>query len=339
MGEKILPFLLGLVVGVGGVLIVVLAGGGEAEKPDDPEVSRLSQENERLEGQLSASKQEVADLEGKLVAAEAERMKAAESLETARAEAPSEDAAEKPAEKPDGPPSESDIQKAIEAYGNALSAVIQGGGEESKKRIRAFFARLTREQIAELLERYKSSSDIGHKIVLAHALAQSGRAEAIEALTALVRDHDLGFLERRFASHGLAFSDDDSVIPVLGEVARSDPDLGARANAAFGLARRGDEEGVALYAKATDEAFAAKDPIALQYLGGFMLLGEKGLPAVRERLRTYEDKQAQMLLLEVVKANKDRESLPILQAIVDDPEADKSVRESAAKAIREIEPN
>ncbi|MHC4469602.1 MAG: HEAT repeat domain-containing protein [Planctomycetota bacterium] len=339
MGEKILPFLLGLVVGVGGVLIVVLAGGGEAEKKDDPEVSRLSQETERLEGQLRATKQEVADLEEKLVAAEAARMEAAESLETARAAEPTEDAEEEPAEKTDGPPSAKQIQKALDVYGNALSAVIQGGGEESKKRLRAFFARMTEEQIAELFERYKSSSDIGAKIVMAHALAQSGRAEAIEALTALVRDHDLGFLERRFASHGLAFSDDDSVIPVLGEVARGDPDLGARANAAFGLARRGDEEGIALYAKATDEAFAAKDPIALQYLGGFMLLGEKGLPAVRERLRTYEDKQAQMLLLEVVKANKDRESLPILQAIVDDPEADKSVRESAARAIKEIEPN
>ena len=37
-------------------------------------------------------------------------------------------------------------------------------------------------------------------------------------------------------------------------------------------------------AKATDEAFAAKDPTAMQYLGGFMLLGERGLPAVILRL-------------------------------------------------------
>jgi hypothetical protein len=337
MSEKILPFLCGLVVGVGGALIVMLAGGGESEKPADLEVSKLKEEKSALEAKLHAAKLEHEALEEKLLAVEAERMKPAEPTPEQATTAAEEPVAAEP--KPTGPPSEEEFANALKAYGESLGAVIQGGGEAAKKRLRAFFARVTPEQIETLLDQYKSSDDIGAKIVLAHALAQSGRSEAIEALTELVRDHDLGFLERRFASHGLAFSDDDSVVPVLGEVARGDPDLGARANAAFGLARRGLEDGIDLYAKATDEAFKAKDPVALQYLGGFMLLGEKGLPAVRERLKTYEDKQAQMLLLEVVKANKDRESLPILQAIVDDPEADKSVRESAERAIRAIEGN
>ncbi|MHC4472898.1 MAG: HEAT repeat domain-containing protein [Planctomycetota bacterium] len=337
MSEKILPFLCGLVVGVGGALVVILAGGEESGKTDDLKVSKLREEKSALEEKLHVARLENEAFEERLVAVEAERVKPAEAP-AAGAPAVAEPAVE-PVAKSKGPPTEEELEKALEAYVRSLGAVIQGGGEEAKKRLRAFFERVTEEQIAKLFERFKATDGIPVKIGLAHALAQSGRPEAIEMLTELVRDHDLGFLERRFASHGLAFADDDSLVPLLGEVARGDPDLGARANAAFGLARRGLEDGVELYARLTDEAFEAKDPVALQYLGGFMLLGEKGLPAVRERLKTYEDKQAQMLLLEVVKATKDRESLPILQGIVDDPDADKSVRESARNAIRAIEGN
>ena len=127
------------------------------------------------------------------------------------------------------------------------------------------------------------------------------------------------------------------MVPILEQVARNDDDRGARANAAFGLARRGHDEGFEIYAKATDEAFEAKDPEALQYLGGFMLLGNDGLPAVRERLTTYTGRQARLVLIEVVRSNKDREAIPALRALVDDPDTDKSVRDNAEKAIKEIE--
>ena len=78
MNEKILPFLCGLVVGVGGALIVMLAGGSESEDPDDLQLSKLREEKTSLEKTLRSIKLTNEELEEKLLAAEAERLKAAE---------------------------------------------------------------------------------------------------------------------------------------------------------------------------------------------------------------------------------------------------------------------
>ena len=70
--------------------------------------------------------------------------------------------------------------------------------------------------------------------------------------------------------------------PFLTERARNLSDEGARANLAFGLAQRGVEEGVQLYFEMTDAVFERKDPVALVYMSGFALMGEKALPSIRE---------------------------------------------------------
>jgi HEAT repeat protein len=172
--------------------------------------------------------------------------------------------------------------------------------------------------------------------VLAHAFAQSGDPLALKALEDTLKDPDRGLIDHRVAAHGLAFTDLESVVPTLRQTAKEDPDQGARANAAFGLARRGDSEGMALYAAATDEAFEKRDPAAIQYLSGFALLGKKAVPVMRERLSTYEDKQAKIVLIELLKDQKDVESVPVLRKLAADSETDPDVRKAAEQALTEL---
>ena len=337
MGEKLLSVLAGVVIGVGGMLLVMFGGSEEPAKTEDLEVSKLRQENEAYVQKLESARTALSEAKGELAGARTRISELEQGTASVASAAVPEEPVLVPAEKPTGPPTEEEMEAELRRYGSSIGAVIQGGGEEAKKRLREFFERVTDEQVQALFEKFDSSADLGAKFGIAHALAQSGRPEVVEALAQIVQDPESGFLEHRVVAHGMAFSDDDAVVPILNDVARNDSDRGARANAAFGLARRGDDEGISLYTKATDEAFEAKDPEALNYLGGFMLLGKDGLPAVRERLGTYTSRQARLILIEVVRSNKDREAIPALRALVDDPDTDKSVRDNAEKAIKEIE--
>ena len=119
----------------------------------------------------------------------------------------------------------------------------------------------------------------------------------------------------------------ESVKPLLRELAKEDPDRGTRANSAFGLDRMGDPEGVPLYFKATDEAFVEKDPLALAYLGGLVLMGDRALPGARERLEKYEDWQAKVQLISYIQSRKDKASLNLLTEIARDESQNDAVRQ------------
>jgi hypothetical protein len=181
------------------------------------------------------------------------------------------------------------------------------------------------------------ATDIQMRVAIAHALAQSGNPEGIAALTRVIQDPQTGMLELRLASHGLAFSNAPGIDDTLLGVARRTSDTGARANAAFGLARRGNAEGLALYVKATDEAIANRDPAALQYLGGFTLLGDDALPPLRERLLTYTETQTVIMLIEIVRAKGDKGALENLRKLAADAGRDAAIRKAAEGAIRAID--
>ncbi len=242
------------------------------------------------------------------------------------------------AEAPQAPPTDAEILKAVGDFGAALGEIMQGGGEDAKKSIRDLFARGGKPAVDLLVAKFEDdATDIGLRVAIAHALAQSGNQGAIASLTKVLADPEAGMLELRLASNGLAFSDAEGIDDSLLRVAHQAADTGARANAAFGLARRKNPEGIALYVKATDEAMANRDPAALQYLGGFMLLGDGALPPLRERLLTYTEPQAVITLIEILKARGDKGAIENFRKLAADEGRDASIRKSAEGALRVLE--
>jgi hypothetical protein len=238
---------------------------------------------------------------------------------------------------PAGVPTDDEVLAAVREFGNSLGSIIQGRGDEAKEKIRELFERAGKPAVEMLLAKFEDdTNDIGTRIFIAHALAQSGNADAIAALSAIVEDPQAAMIELRLASNGLAFSDAEGIETVLIEAAHRAPDLGARANSSFGLARRKNPEGLALYAKAVDEAMANGDPAALQYLSGFTLLGDEGLPPMRERLLTYTEPQALLTLIEILKGRGDKGATANLERLAADEGRPASVRKAAAGALKAI---
>lgn len=296
--------------------------------------AELLAENERMREALAAEKTRNEQLlrqneqlveKARLVIEGIERMRAGENPPAP--EAPS-----------DRPPTDEEIMSGVETFGAALGSIIQGGGEEEKAKLRALFARAGPRAVELLVGKFEDdATDIGLRVAIAHALAQSGNPDAVASLTAVLADPEAGMLELRLASHGLAFSDAEGIDDALLGVAHRAADTGARANAAFGLARRKHPEGVGLYLKATDEALANRDPAAFQYLGGLTLLGDDALPPLRERLLTYTEPQAAITVIEILKAKGDKGALENLRKLAADEGRPAAVRKSAEGAIKVLE--
>lgn len=239
--------------------------------------------------------------------------------------------------KPEGPPTEAELKAGLQNFGENLRNIILGNekGKQAAESVRELLERAGPEAIRKLADRFGDDTEaMGARVVIAHALAQSNDPAAIEALAVHLRDPDAGMIVHRFAAHALAFSEADGVDTILREVAHNAEDRGTRANASFGLARKGDDDGLTLYLAATDEAFEAGDPAALQYLGGLQLLGEKALPGVRKRLMTYTNEQALLVLIGVVKATGDQGAMPQLEKLAADNTRPASVRKAADAALR-----
>lgn len=257
-----------------------------------------------------------------------------------RVKAPKEEPApETAAETPTGPPDRKEVEAAIGAFAGQLQAIWSGqGGEAELARLKAVLARggkpLRDRLIAEF---HDEKTGVQRLVVLAHVLGQSADPESIEALEAVLRDPDAGDFHQRYAAHGLAFSPAEGIEPFLRQVAQEAPDTGARANAAFGLVRRGSDEGVALYAAATGEAFDKGDSLAIAYLSGFAMMGEKGLPLLRERLLSYKDRpQAVVTMIAMLSNAKDKGAVPNLEKLAYDSGQPMSVRKAALGALEEI---
>lgn len=343
MSPKTLTFIVGLLLGAAVTLVVAKVRIGDDEDVLSPEVARLTAENSDLLQRIQA----LADtFEEERTALREELLAASKALEEHHPDEieqhpPTIEDEPAPTDLPaaGAPPTEEEVGAAIKKFRMQLGSIIQGQeqGQEAAAELQELFARVDAETMQKILDRYGEEDDLNAKLILAHALAQSRRPEATEMLEGIVLDRNNGFMERRLASHGLAFVDDPELTPFLLDIARNDPERGIRANASFGLARAGSEEGIAIYAAATDEAFKEKDPAAIGYLGGFSLLGKKGLPVVRERLVTYEDPQIRIMLIQVVREQKDRGSISILRGLENDPKAGQAVQEEARKAIEAIE--
>lgn len=299
---------------------------------------RLQREIEELQRQADdsvAAKNEAVIKASEIATRNADLLKEIEQLRGGSKGAPGAGAAPSP---PTTPPTDDEVMKAVGDFGASLGEIMQGGGEEAKQKLRDLFARGGKPMVDLLVAKFADdATDIGLRVAIAHALAQSGNPDAIASLTKVLADPEAGMLELRLASHGLAFSDAEGIDDALLGVAHKTVDTGARANAAFGLARRKNPEGIGLYAKATDEAMANRDPAALQYLSGFTLLGDEALPPLRERLLTYTEPQAAITVIEILKGRGDKGALENLRKIAADAGRDASIRKAAEGAVKVIE--
>ncbi len=238
-----------------------------------------------------------------------------------------------------GKPTNKQVESAIEKFGGNLQHIIRGTerGKKAAAEVRAVLLAGGEEAIRHVIGKFEDTTrDPGTRLVIAHALAQSGDPIALESLKAHLRDPDSGLVLKRLSGHALAFSDAEGLNPVLEQAARTATDTGVRANAAFGLQRRGVEGGVDLYMQATDDAFAKGDPAALQYLGGLGLMGKKVLPAVRKRLGTYKEEQALVVLIMTVQNANDVEAIPALEKLAYDAARPKSVQNAAQGALQKL---
>ncbi len=338
MQSKLLLIAIGVLVGVVATHLVISmneepeAGPRTASRTDpalreaQESIARLRTENENLKADLRAER----DKSTPLAADPGKRGDAPLSTE------------QPPSPKPavsTGPLNAEEIEKAIKAFGPSFQASLLGTpkGKEAVKTLREALARAEPGVVQKLIDHFGDASlDIGERLVLAHVLGHSADPLAITALKTTLQDPEAGLMMHRLASHGLAFSDAKDLDPFLMEMAEKSPDTGVRANTAFGLQRRGVEKGVELYFAATDEAFKKGDPAALQYLGGVALMGDKALPLLRERLTTYKDEQARLVLISVIQGKGDRGSIPALEAITQDENAPASLRKAAEGALKAI---
>jgi len=241
----------------------------------------------------------------------------------------------------DHPPTAKEVQAAIDGFAGKLQALWLGkGGEEELTRLRAVLKRGGEQLRAKLVTEFQSpKTELQRVVVLAHVLAQSGDPVAITALENTLRDPDAGDIRQRFAAHALAFSPAEGLEPLLTQVAHDAKDLGARANAAWGLVRRKVPESVALYGSITDRAFEQGDPAAIMYLQGFMLMGEQGHAAVKERLRTYQGLQAKVALITIARRTNNKSAIPELEQLAYDAGQPKSVQDAARGALEALKRN
>ncbi|MDH3590416.1 MAG: hypothetical protein OER88_00960 [Planctomycetota bacterium] len=297
----------------------------EASLTATKELEALKTKNQKLTARLAEQKEQQS-----VAQAEIERLRA---VVTATPE-PETTAATEP--EADHPPTEEEVRKAIDEFGNSLQAIILGrpAGKEAAAKVRKVLLAGGEKTIRRVIEELNNDArDAGSRLVIAHALAQSGDPIALEALKTHLRDPDAGLIMKRFGSHALAFSDAEGLNPILEQAARTSTDTGVRANSAFGLQRRGVEAGVTLYMEATDEAFEKGDPAALQYLSGLSLMGKKVLPEVRKRLGTYKEEQALLVLILNVQAQRDAKSVPALEKLAYDSSQPKSIQKAAQGAL------
>ncbi|MEM8884528.1 MAG: HEAT repeat domain-containing protein [Planctomycetota bacterium] len=326
MKGAIVPLLIGLALGAGGMLLMP-----KEKEPAPPRAERPPDDTEQR-ALIAKMAEQISDLRGQVTSLqselEAEREQAAKiERETSEIEVDAE-----PTET-GGPVTDKELEAGLQAFAMKLQSIIMGQGDEARDALRALLKRAGPEGLAKVRAEFQDdSAGFQRRIIAAHALGQNGDEESIRLLIETLQNPESDMIDHRLASHALAFTDDPNAVDPLTQTARQSDDPGARANAAFGLIRREIDEGYDLYAKATDLSLEKGQPEAMQFLQSMFIMDDKILPYARERLTTYKNETAVIVLLELVKQKKDKGAIPQLRKLAYDANQPKSVQ-NAAKGI------
>jgi len=237
----------------------------------------------------------------------------------------------------EGPVTDDEIKQGIGAFAEHLTQLIYGAetGAAAAAELRDLLGRATPEQMQKLIAVFDDDAEnMQRRVVYAHVLAQSEQPEALATLQAALREPESGMMVQRFAAHGLAFSDAEGLDTFMLDMAHNHAERGVRANLAFGLQRRGVDEGVPLYFAAVDEALEKGDPSAIQYVGGLTLIDQRANEGIRERLGTYKGAEALLVLIHVVQRRADKGAIPALEKLAYDASRPISVQKAAQGALK-----
>lgn len=186
--------------------------------------------------------------------------------------------------------------------------------------------------LADLL---KSGTDT-ERFVAAALMEKLLDPSAIPALSdALFGENKGNLLVQRMASHALAVIGGEQAIGPLEQVLTDGPEWGVKANAAYGLAQMGRESGVEWL---MDTYQNGQDPMMKAALLPAMAeVGDKRyLPIMHQILQEETEYSRRTIALVGITKASQAESLPILEALIDDPQADKMLLVAAKKAFNEI---
>ena len=240
----------------------------------------------------------------------------------------------------EGPVTDDEIKQGIGAFAECLRLLIFGDekGAAAAAELRDLLDRATPEQMQKLIAIFDDDAEnMQRRVVYAHVLAQSEQPEALATLQAALREPESGMMVQRFAAHGLAFSDAEGLDTFMLDMAHNHAERGVRANLAFGLQRRGVDEGVGLYFAAVDEALEKGDPSATQYVGGLALIDQRANEGIRERLGSYKGTEALLVLIHVVQRRADKGAIPALEKLAYDASRPISVQKAAQGALKVLQ--
>ncbi|MEZ4465562.1 MAG: HEAT repeat domain-containing protein [bacterium] len=196
-------------------------------------------------------------------------------------------------------------------------------------------AALGPEGIKILSAMLKSGTD-DERFVAAAMLEKLGDPSAVPALADLLFDpKNDNTLLQRMASHAMAIIGGEEAVGPLERVLEGEMEWGIKANSAFGLAQMGRESGIdwmlETYTNASDPTVAAALLPAMAEVGD-----PSYLPVFHRILQEESEYSKRYVALHGITKTGSRESLPVLQAIIDDPKADRALVTAAQKALGEI---
>ncbi len=148
-------------------------------------------------------------------------------------------------------------------------------------------------------------------------------------------DNDENLLVQRMASHALAKIGGEKAVPVLERVVAEGGEWGMRTNAAYGLAEMGRRSGIDWLR----ESYAtAEDGMArMALLSAMAQVGDPSyLPDLHRALKEETEYSKRYIAVTGIAKAAREESLPVLEAIIDDPSEDKMIITEARKAYDEI---
>lgn len=189
----------------------------------------------------------------------------------------------------------------------------------------------------ELLGDILSTGDATQRFGAAALMSKLLDPSAIPALEAAVLsgDNDGNLLVQRMASLAVAKIGGEKSVPVLERIVSESGEWGVRTNAAYGLAQMGRQSGIDWL---RDSFQTADDDMTRMMLLGVMAqVGDPSyLPDMHRVLKEETEYSRRYVAVTGIAKAAREESLPVLEAIINDPDEDKMIIAEARKAYDEI---
>ena len=180
----------------------------------------------------------------------------------------------------------------------------------------------------------RTSPSAVERIIAATLLEHAGDASAIPALAETLKS-DPDETVRRAASHAIALLGTDAADAPLRAAMTGDADWGVRANSAYGMGKRNDEQGLRILREIYESPQTPAE-YRLPVLGGLADIGAPSTaPLFRRILADTKDVSYLLLSMGALAKMKDTESIPLLQQLQASGASD-VIKQSAAKTIEAI---